>query len=123
MQTVRTTTMKKVRAGWALLAMLLGMTPAAAAGTDFESFDRQIGRSATGEVNAARPKAACVCQDGSSRTGRAGLLLRETRVETDFLSGKPVNVVDVVCRIPGFDVVTGAEASVNVCFIFVPLPR
>jgi hypothetical protein len=123
MRTVRTTNVKQVRAGWALLALILGMAPAGAAGTDFEGFDRQIGRSATDGINAARPKAACVCQDGSSRHGRAGVLLRTRRVETDFLSGKPVDVVDVVCRIPGFDVVTGAEATVGVCLVFAPLPR
>ncbi len=98
--------------------MVLAGPGLVAAGTDFGDFDRQIGKSAVTDVE--RPKASCVCQDGSSVHGRAGRLIRvtvPTSINGDFFAA-----VAVVCAVPGFD--SGlVEVTSASCQTFPALPR
>jgi hypothetical protein len=101
-------------------AVLLVTTGLAAAGTDFETFDRQIARSAVAETAVGRPKATCVCQDGSSLHGLAGLLVRASVPAN--IDGEFFGAVFVFCAVPGFDPAQqiGDHGS---CTTFAVLPR
>jgi hypothetical protein len=100
----------------ALLGTVFLATPASAAATDLESFERLIARSAT-EFE-GRPKAGCVCQDGSANHGLAGEL---QRVVGDLIVGG--RAVIAACNVPKFDSNTGALLDRTNCFTFETLPR
>jgi len=102
--------------GLALLGTVLVAMPRSAAATDLESFERQIGRSATDDPS--RPKATCVCHDGSSLKDQGGLVRRLTANKSE--GGL---AVFVVCSVPRFDSDTGALLERTNCFTFEVLPR
>jgi hypothetical protein len=102
--------------GLALLGTVLLALPGSAAATDLESFERQIGRSATDDPS--RPKATCVCQDGSNLSDQAGVV---ERVTGDIIGGGRAVVIS--CAVPRFDSNTGALLKRTNCFTFQTLPR
>ena len=97
-----------------LAAVLLGsvalVIPVAALATmsDFERLSKRVDKS-------MEYRTACVCQDGSGRTG----YLRKEVLDHDVLRW-----LGVVCLVPGFDPVTGDEATAEgPCAPFAVLPK
>jgi hypothetical protein len=107
-----------ILAGVAILMSLA--TPLASAGpaTDCESFLKKIGEFALpfiGNSNNPEPRGLCVCQDGSSIHGFAGVLLHEeVAIESPFLR--------VGCWVRQFDS-DGAEGGVSSCRTFEVLSK
>ena len=103
----------------ALLGTVLLATSGSATATDSQSFDSRIGRSATDD--SSRPKAMCVCQDGSEFHGLAGFLERQSITAT--LAGGIRQAFKVFCFVEAFDVGTLELDFLRPCNTFVPLPR
>ena len=95
-------------------------TPLASAGsvTDYESFQRKIGEFAlpfVGNSNLPEPRGLCVCQDGSSIHGFAGVLLHEkVGLKSLFLR--------VGCWVRQFGP-DGADGGVSTCRTFEVLSK
>jgi|SRR5215469_18262170 len=103
----------------ALLGTVLLATPGSATATDSQSFESRLGRSATDDPS--RPKAMCVCQDGSDVHGIAGFLGRQSI--TDTVGGSIRQAFKVFCFVEAFDIGTLKLDFLRTCETFVPLPR
>ena len=86
----------------ALLGMVLLATPGSATATDSQSFESRIGRSATDD--SSRPKAMCVCQDGSEFHGLARFLERQSIADT--VGSDIRQAFKVFCFVEAFEVGT-----------------
>jgi hypothetical protein len=100
----------------------LGLSGAAdAAGLDFERFKSFIGRHAIepdDAIDLEKPRGACVCFDGSSINGMAGVIYR-------FESGPFTDrVINVGCLVPTFHMSSGIKQNHTSCSgLFVPLAK
>lgn len=104
-----------------LLAAVLGPAASAHGATDLETLDRQVARSAV-DNPFGRPRALCVCHDGSELDDSADVLIHSSE-DIARIGDLEVNTVRVLCAVMGFDTGTGAQVRSGGCTPFEILPR
>ena len=104
-----------MRTPFSFLAVAAATTALAA--SDFERFDKQVGKYAT--QLGGDPKGLCLCRAGEL-VQSVGFLLRG--------SSEPIGATGLItsrvfCFVPGFDENTGVQGSTFVCEDFVPIAK
>ena len=97
--------------------LVLTVSMAAAATTDFGRFDKQVAKYAT--QLGGQPRGLCLCRDGELARG-VGYLLRGS---SDPIGSSPFVTAQVSCFVPAFDGTTGEQGTTFICEDFVPIAR
>ena len=108
-------------AALALVALsALTVVEPAQAFLDLDAFTARIRKSTT---NSDVAKTGCVCLDSGTYRHVAGYLFRLPDRATFPTTAGQLDVLKVVCVMPGFDLTTGAGVDVESCDVFAVLPR
>jgi len=103
-----------------LLSLLVATAVTSAFGaTDFERFDKLVGKYSVNLAGQDRPKGLCLCRDASLEGAVGFLLLGST---------PPIGMTSLVashlsCFVPGFNEDTGVRGSTFICSDFVPIAK
>jgi len=98
------------------LLVLTAATPILAV-TDFERFNKEVGKYAT--QLGGQPRGLCLCRD-AALTGGVGYLLRGS---SGPIGSRSLVTAQVSCHVPAFDENSGEQGATFVCEEFVPIAR